>query len=291
MDVYGRSDYLGRIGDFMKNDGVDKVWIPQWFDNACNLNVVPEGVSVHVQLSSIKLPENLVDISDIKQESYPSIEVCAKSRLTEVIDKTIDAALVLEGTILDGQGQAISTWTGSAFLIQPNIAITNSHTVVEPDISHGEKALHIVSADGEDFYEVRLLARDESIDISVFEIVDFPGVSYLSLGDSDAVDLGEMIIVLGAPEGWENNVNVGYVSNKGQSIESGKESWQDLIFIDAFIANGSSGGAVVDINGQVVGVVIGIIGRHSSIGVGVNAIIPVNKVKEFLSQNNILYQE
>jgi len=141
------------------------------------------------------------------------------------------------------------------------------------------------------YHEIKLLARDESIDISVFEIIDFPGHSYLTLGNSQLVERGETIAVLGAPEGWQNHVSTGIVSNTEQSIESGEESWQNLIFIDAFIANGSSGGAVVDMDNNVIGVVIGIIGQHSSVGVGVNAVIPINKVKGFLSDNNIAYQE
>jgi len=269
---------------------MDKIWMPQWLKRLEEYDFIPQDKDLHVDLPSV-VKEDPVENAIRRIEAKPlKFKSAAKTRLTQIIEQTLDSALVLEGSILDNQDQAISVWTGSAFLIQPNIAITNSHTVVEPDTATGERALHIASLDGENFYEIKSIARDEGVDISVFEILDFPGHSYLTLGDSDSVELGEMIVILGAPEGWSNTTTVGYITNKYQSLEGGDPAWQDLIFTDAYIANGSSGGAVVDINGTVIGVVVGIVGQHSSIGVGVNALIPINKVKTFLSQNNIPYE-
>jgi len=264
----------------------EKIWEPKWLGKLKENEL--QDSDFHMKFTKTTDPiSNVVENTNHEKETQEV--TAAKTRLTQVIQTTIEAALVLEGTLLDNMGQSISVWTGSAFLIQPNIAITNAHTILVPDTQRGESVLHIVSLDGEDFYKVKVLARSEEIDISVIEIIDFPGTTYLTLGNSDEVEQGEMLVVLGAPEGWQNNASVGYVSNIDQTLDDADKSWQNLLFTDAYIANGSSGGAVVDMEGNVIGIVMGIIGSHSRVGVGQNALISIDKVKSFLTQSGISY--
>ena len=256
---------------------MDSVWMPNWL-----LRLMDDEDDKELDYEVIKK-----DVENMSGSGTMNV-VAAKTRLTQVIDTTLESALVLQGTISDNTGNPISTWTGSGFLIQSNIAITNAHTLVEADMTRNEEALIIVSLDGEDFYKTRTLALNEEMDIGIIEILDFPGHQYLPLGDSDLVEVGEMIVVLGAPEGWANTATIGYIMNIDMTLESDDPSFKNIFFTDAFIASGSSGAAVVDMQGEVIGVIVGIIGEHSQIGVGVNAIIPISKAKELLMQNNIV---
>lgn len=267
---------------------MNKVWIPKWLERLS----IQEDFSEDTEKPS-GVNYDMVErvIHETMKTSDKKEIIAAKTRLTQVIQHTIDSALVLQGTILDSQEHAISTWTGSAFLIQPNVAITNAHTVLGADLERGERSLVIVSLDGEQFYKIRVIAANTDIDVGVIELLDFPGHRYLKLGDSDLTEVGEMTIVLGAPEGWQNSANIGYLTNKNQTLDIGDLSWRNIDFIDAYISSGSSGAAVVDMDGNVVGIVIGIIGEHSKLGVGINAVIPINKAKKFLTENNILFEE
>lgn len=268
---------------------MNKIWMPRWLAEIEKRHNTIDNKKLHLDSDTI-----IEAAISSHKNSEPSSEIIIKSAQNEVaqlIDVVIDAALVLEGSILDDKGEVKSLWTGSAFLIQPNIAISNSHTVLLPNTEKGEKAVYVVSLDGETFHDINVLAIDENIDISVFEIEGILSDTYLPLGDSDQVQVGEMIVILGAPEGWSNTATVGYITNKGQTIEEAGEPWSDLLFTDAYVSTGSSGGAAVNMEGAVIGVVVGIVGKHSDVGVGINALIPVNKVKKFLAQHHIPYEE
>jgi len=105
------------------------------------------------------------------------------------------------------------------------------------------------------------------------------------IGDSDTLEIGDIIAVIGSPEGFHDTATVGRVSNIHQSVQDENlPAWQDIIFVDADILEGSSGGMVIGTDGLVYGLVMGVTGQHAEYGVGESSISPSNKIKQLFSQ-------
>ena len=103
------------------------------------------------------------------------------------------------------------------------------------------------------------------------------------MGDSDVVEVGDLIAVIGAPEGFHDTATVGRISNIHQSIyDETMPAWNDILFYDADILEGSSGGMILNMNGECIGTVMGVTGKHAEIGIGENAACPSNKIKSLL---------
>jgi S1-C subfamily serine protease len=90
--------------------------------------------------------------------------------------------------------------------------------------------------------------------------------------------------VIGAPEGFHDTATVGRISNVHQGLgqDSPSAAWNDILFYDADILEGSSGGMLINMDGAVIGIVMGVTGKHADIGVGENAACPSNKIKGLL---------
>ena len=100
------------------------------------------------------------------------------------------------------------------------------------------------------------------------------------------VKVGDIISVIGSPEGWHDTATVGRVSNINQQLGvfAPTEAWNDIIFIDADILPGVSGGMVIGTDGKVIGSVMGIVGQQAEIGIGERAVCPSNKIIALLQQ-------
>ena len=108
----------------------------------------------------------------------------------------------------------------------------------------------------------------------------------LKLGNSNTIEVGDIVAVIGSPEGFHDTATVGRVSNVHQTLGESAPSlaWQDIIFVDADILEGSSGGMVIGMDGFVYGLVMGVTGQHADIGIGQNSISPSNKIIELLKE-------
>jgi S1-C subfamily serine protease len=107
----------------------------------------------------------------------------------------------------------------------------------------------------------------------------------LRFGNSDALEVGDIIAVISAPEGFHDTATVGRVSNIHQSIaDPNMPAWNDIIFIDADILEGSSGGMVIGVDNLIYGTIMGVTGQHADIGVGESSVCPSNKIQNMLSK-------
>jgi serine protease Do len=147
--------------------------------------------------------------------------------------------------------------------------ITNNHVV--------ERAsdIKVKLADGGE-YEAKVIGTDPKTDLALIKIdVDKP-LPTLSLGDSDALQVGEWVMAIGNPFGLENTVSVGVVSAKGRVIGSGP--YDDFIQTDASINPGNSGGPLINASGEVVGINTAIYVA----GQGIGFAIPSNVAKRII---------
>jgi Do/DeqQ family serine protease len=163
---------------------------------------------------------------------------------------------------------------GSGVIVSPDgVVVTNNHVVQ----SEGVADIKVALADSREF-EAKIILRDERSDLAVLRIdgadKDFP---YLTFADSDALEVGDIVLAIGNPFGVGQTVTSGIVSALART-RVGISDYQFFIQTDAAINPGNSGGALVDMNGRVVGINTAIYSRSGgSNGIGFS--IPSNMVR------------
>lgn len=173
------------------------------------------------------------------------------------------------------------TVSGTGFFIsRDGYIITNNHVV------EGTKQVDIVLSDGSQ-QSVSIVGTDRYSDIAVLK-TDGKVPAVVTLGNSDQLDPGESVIAIGSPLGdFKNTVTVGVVSATGRSIDTGNGyTIEDLIQTDAAINHGNSGGPLLDLGGNVIGINTLVV-RNSGMGdvaEGLGFAIPVNTAQAIAQQ-------
>ena len=146
--------------------------------------------------------------------------------------------------------------------------ITNYHVIANAD------SVVVMLSDGRR-YEAKVLGSDPETDISILKI-EAADLTEMKLGNSDALRVGDPVFAIGNPLGLSQSVTSGIVSALGRS-GLGIESYEDFIQTDASINRGNSGGALININGELIGINTAIIASGGNSGnIGIGFAIPVN---------------
>ncbi len=176
--------------------------------------------------------------------------------------------------------------TGAGFFVSKDgFLLTNKHVV--------EKAerLRIDLSDGERL-DAKLIGIDPALDIALLKVEadrDFPA---LPLGDSDGLRVGEWVVAIGNPVGFNGSVTVGVVSGKGRRLDFDPNNLSSYIQTDAAINFGNSGGPLINARGEVVGIstaimrgntVSPIMGMQKQLE-GLGFALPISKVTRVLDQ-------
>jgi len=152
---------------------------------------------------------------------------------------------------------------GSGVIVRPNgVILTNNHVI------EGADEITVVLHDRREF-DAHLLGRDERTDLAVLSIdVGSESLPALTLGDSDSLAVGDLVLAIGNPFGVGQTVTMGIVSALARST-SGLSDYQSFIQTDASINPGNSGGALVDMAGRLVGINTAIYSQDGgSVGIG-----------------------
>jgi serine protease Do len=151
---------------------------------------------------------------------------------------------------------------GSGVIIQPDGHIlTNHHVIARAD------RIRVDLADGRSF-PAELVGTDEASDLAVLK-VEADALPTLAFGDSDRVKVGDVVLAFGNPLGVGQTVTMGIVSAKGRATGAGDGSYEDFLQTDAPINQGNSGGALVNLQGELVGINAQILSPSGgSIGLG-----------------------
>lgn len=170
---------------------------------------------------------------------------------------------------------------GSGFIISPDgFIITNNHVV---DGASKVEVRYGADADGNGGHTVnaKIVGRDPATDIALLKI-DVTQLPSLSLGDSDRIRKGDWAIAIGNPFEFENTLTVGVVSAKGRALGLSREtsSFENFIQTDAAINYGNSGGPLLNISGEVIGINTAIRGGAQGLGFAT----PINTAKRILGQ-------
>jgi Do/DeqQ family serine protease len=160
---------------------------------------------------------------------------------------------------------------GSGVIVDATgIVITNNHVIEDAD------QIKVAMSDGRE-YESRILLRDKTSDLAVLKIESKEKFPVINLGDSDQVEVGDLVLAIGNPFGVGQTVTSGIVSAQSRT-QVGISDFDLFIQTDAAINPGNSGGALVDMQGSLIGINTAIFSRSGG-SVGIGFAIPSNMVK------------
>jgi serine protease Do len=234
---------------------------------------------------SISIPASIPNANNTPNQTLVLNSTDVETAVTQTVQKVGPAVVTIVGTI-PGQmtffGQTgDQTVSGSGFFISDQgYILTNNHVV------DGTKEVSIILSDGKE-EKATIVGTDPYSDIAILK-TDGKVPAVAALGNSDLLQSGESVIAIGSPLGnFKNTVTVGVVSATGRSIDTGQGyQVEDLIQTDAAINQGNSGGPLVNLAGEVIGINNMIVrgSESGAIAEGLGFAIPVNTAQAVATQ-------
>ncbi|MCS6898801.1 MAG: trypsin-like peptidase domain-containing protein [Myxococcales bacterium] len=195
--------------------------------------------------------------------------------------KASDPAVVTVFTVIDerrmGKRMRRGEGLGSGFLYDPSgYILTNNHVIAQATEI-------IVRLADERRLPAKVVGRDPPTDVAILK-VDVTGAPALPLGDSNATEVGDWVVAIGNPFGLSHTVSAGILSARGrtrddvQDLDRTGRGYFNFLQTDAAINQGNSGGPLLNLRGEVVGINTAIRANANNIGFA----IPINMVKQLI---------
>jgi serine protease Do len=174
-----------------------------------------------------------------------------------------------------GKPEHKASGLGSGFIINADGLIVTNHHVIE-----GADEIKATLNDGSK-YSAKVLGHDAKTDLALLKIEADKPLPHVSFGDSDKARVGDWVIAVGNPFGFGGTFTVGIISARGRDIQSGP--YDDFIQIDASINKGNSGGPLLNMDGEVIGINTAI---YSPTGgnVGIGFAVPTSMAVPIIEQ-------
>jgi Do/DeqQ family serine protease len=166
---------------------------------------------------------------------------------------------------------------GSGVIVSADGYIITNHHVID-----GAEEIQIDLTDGRTV-AAKLVGSDPPSDLAVLKIAQ-TSLPYITPGDSDKVRVGDVALAIGNPLNVGQTVTMGIISAKGRSTGLGSGAFEDFLQTDAPINQGNSGGALVNTNGDLIGINSQILGGQTGGNIGIGFAIPSNMVKTVMDQ-------
>ncbi|MEY8744633.1 S1C family serine protease [Bacillales bacterium AN1005] len=193
-----------------------------------------------------------------------------------------------------GSNQLVPMGIGSGFIFdKEGYILTNQHVVQGADV------IQVTLENNSKPYEAKLLGSSFDLDLAVLKIeknsgdADFP---VAPLGDSNSTQVGEWLVAIGNPEGFEHTVTAGVLSAKERTIsipdqETGKtREYSHLLQTDASINPGNSGGPLLNLNGEVIGMNVAVSADAQGIGFAIPSSV-ISEAVKYLKENKEVPKE
>jgi serine protease Do len=163
---------------------------------------------------------------------------------------------------------------GSGVVVTPDgYILTNNHVVDSAD------NIQVEFADGRTL-KAKVVGADKPSDLALLK-VEASNLPTVAVGNSDAVQVGDVVLAVGNPLGIGQTVTMGIISAKGRSTNSGDGSYEDFLQTDAPINHGNSGGALVNLRGELVGINSQIVSQSDG-NIGIGFAIPSNMARHVM---------
>lgn len=167
---------------------------------------------------------------------------------------------------------------GSGVLVSPDGSILTNHHVVD-----GADKITVTLNDNKT-YDAKVVGSDQPSDLAVLKI-EATNLPFLTLGNSDSVRVGDIVLAIGNPLGIGQTVTAGIISAKGRRTGLSDGSFEDFLQTDAPINRGNSGGALVNLNGELIGINSQILSGGAGGGnIGIAFSIPSNMARSVMDQ-------
>jgi serine protease Do len=197
-----------------------------------------------------------------------------------VVKRVLPAVVCIEGNKKAADRVAkfegVEPGFGSGVLIDPSgVVLTNNHVVA------GVETVEVTLQDGRKF-TAKDIRRDPKSDLAVMKLDAAEALPFLEFGDSDAMEVGDRVLALGAPFGLTGSVTQGIVSAKSRQ-NLNLNLYEDFVQIDAAVNPGNSGGPLVNMEGKVIGLTSAIKTRSGGFQ-GVGLAVSSNLAKDIAAQ-------
>ena len=206
----------------------------------------------------IDYSESFINTSGINSVQYSSN--VGSPDLTFAAKKSINAVVHVKNTSIVNESDSWAlqffygdesrkrVGTGSGVIISPDGYIITNHHVIE------NSSEVIVTTNDNKEYEAIIVGSDEVTDVAVLKIDSNEKFEYILFGDSENSQIGEWVLAVGNPYNLNSTVTAGIISSKSRDLNEYDQINQSFIQTDAAVNVGNSGGALVNINGELIGI-------------------------------------
>jgi len=213
--------------------------------------------------TSITKAYNIAESPDFVEAAEKSVHAVVHVKNTAVVSGPSS----LEDLIFGRNTQRAQVGTGSGVIISPDgYIITNNHVI------NGATQISITTNDNK-IYEANIVGSDEKTDIALLKIDAEEDLPFIRFGDSDQAKIGEWVLAVGNPFNLTSTVTAGIISAKSRDLSG--QNYQSFIQTDAAVNPGNSGGALVNANGDLIGINTAITSQTGSY-IGYSFAVPSN---------------
>ncbi|MCF8381479.1 MAG: Do family serine endopeptidase [Bacteroidales bacterium] len=247
----------------------------KWFQPSGSIQQIPvEQKILYANLPS-ELNEGAIDLTYAAEKTvHAVVHVKTKAMRTNTYSNPLYEHFF--GDRAYGEPQPVIGFGSGVIISENGYIITNNHVIDKMD------EVEVVLNDKRSF-EATVIGTDPSTDLALLKIEE-EGLSFLSYGNADNLKLGQWVLAVGNPYNLTSTVTAGIVSAKGRNISINSEQFaiESFIQTDAAVNPGNSGGALVNVNGELVGINTAIASRTGSYS-GNSFAIPVSIVNKVIS--------
>lgn len=225
---------------------------------------VPTNNSVNTINTNAALIPNFVEAAD------KTIHAVVHVKNTSIVN----VPMTMQDLFFGRKSQQAQVGTGSGVIISPTgYIVTNNHVIKNAnEIS--------ITLNNNKTYMAELVGTDEATDIALLKIDAEDDLPYMAFGDSDQAKIGEWVLAVGNPFNLNSTVTAGIISAKARDLSG--QNMQSFIQTDAAVNPGNSGGALVNTNGDLVGINTAISSQTGSY-IGYSFAVPSNIVRKIVN--------